>query len=64
MTKEVAPMDSQSNLPQSNLHREIDLNLKRVYEDALQEDLPDRFKVLLAQLRGRDEGVVSKDGAK
>ncbi len=33
---------------------QIDENLKRVYEDALKEDVPDRFKLLLAQLKAKD----------
>lgn len=30
---------------------QIDENLKRVYEEALDQELPDRFTQLLAQLR-------------
>lgn len=30
---------------------QIDENLKRVYEEALVQDVPDRFAQLLAQLR-------------
>jgi Anti-sigma factor NepR len=30
---------------------QIDENLKRVYEEALEEEVPDRFKLLLEQLR-------------
>ncbi len=33
------------------IRAQIDENLKRVYSDALNEDLPDRFKDLLAQLK-------------
>ncbi len=40
--------------PKSKLQQEIDENLKRVYDDALKEDIPDRFKLLLAQLKKRD----------
>ncbi len=32
----------------------INANLKRVYDEALQEDIPDRFKDLLAQLKAQD----------
>ena len=35
----------------NRLHQQIDENLKRVYEEALSEDIPDRFKDLIAQLR-------------
>ncbi|MCU0826844.1 MAG: hypothetical protein MUE52_05420 [Tabrizicola sp.] len=36
------------------LRAQIDENLRRVYDAALQEDMPDRFKDLLAQLQARD----------
>lgn len=35
---------------------QIDENLKRVYEEALEQDLPDRFAQLLAQLREKGQG--------
>ena len=34
--------------------REIDENLKRVYQAALSEEVPDRFTQLLAQLREKE----------
>lgn len=34
---------------------QIDENLKRVYQEALEQDVPDRFTQLLAQLR--EKGV-------
>jgi hypothetical protein len=40
----------------SRLHQQIDENLKRVYEEALSEDIPDRFKDLIAQLRAKEGG--------
>ena len=36
------------------LRHQIDENLRRVYEDALQEDVPDRFKDLLERLRTQE----------
>ena len=36
------------------MKREIEQNLKRVYDDVVREDVPDRFKLLLAQLREKD----------
>ena len=33
--------------------RQIDDNLKRVYEEALEQELPDRFTELLSQLRAK-----------
>jgi biotin-(acetyl-CoA carboxylase) ligase len=38
------------------LNHQIDENLKRVYESALQEDVPDRFKDLLNRLREQEGG--------
>lgn len=43
------------------IREQIDENLKRVYTAALNEELPDRFRDLLAQLKGK-EGP-GKDGA-
>lgn len=40
----------------SRLHQQIDENLKRVYEEALSEDIPDRFKELIARLRAKEGG--------
>ena len=33
---------------------EIDRNLKRVYDEALNQEIPDRFKKLLEQLKTRE----------
>ena len=44
------------NKGKSRLHQQIDENLKRVYEAALSEDIPDRFKDLIAQLRAKENG--------
>ncbi len=44
------------NKGKSRLHQQIDENLKRVYEEALSEDIPDRFKGLIAQLRAKENG--------
>ena len=38
----------------SRLHQQIDENLKRVYEEALSEEIPDRFKDLIARLRDKE----------
>lgn len=48
-----------SNPPQPrptklDLSREIDENLKRVYQETLKEQVPDRFAQLLAQLREKE----------
>ena len=39
------------------LHQQIDENLKLVYDEALKEDIPDRFKKLLEQLRQKEVGT-------
>jgi Anti-sigma factor NepR len=43
------------------IRAQIDENLKRVYTTALNEELPDRFRDLLAQLKskGGDQGGLS-----
>lgn len=38
----------------SKLQQQIDENLKRVYQEALEEQIPDRFKDLLEQLRQKE----------
>ncbi|MFC3183002.1 NepR family anti-sigma factor [Cypionkella sinensis] len=35
---------------------QIEENLKRVYQSALVEEVPDRFKMLLQQLKEKDAG--------
>lgn len=46
------------------IRAEIDENLKRVYAAALNEELPDRFKDLLARLKDAPMGQpVQKDDA-
>lgn len=49
------------------LNHQIDENLRRVYEAALQEDVPDRFKELLSRLRqqegGRQAGNSPQEGS-
>lgn len=40
----------------SRLTDQIDENLKRVYNDMLQEEVPDRFKELLAKLKKKESG--------
>jgi CRISPR/Cas system endoribonuclease Cas6 (RAMP superfamily) len=40
----------------SRLTEQIDENLKRVYEELLKEQVPDRFTQLLAQLKEKERG--------
>ena len=44
------------------IREQIDENLKRVYTATLNEELPDRFRDLLAQLKGTD-GTGTGGGA-
>lgn len=39
----------------SPIKSQIDENLKKVYQAALEEEVPDRFKQLLAQLAQKDD---------
>lgn len=39
----------------SSLEQEIEANLKRVYDDVANQDVPDRFTQLLEQLRQADK---------
>ncbi|QEW22778.1 hypothetical protein LA6_005012 [Marinibacterium anthonyi] len=41
----------------------IDANLKRAFDDVLNEDIPDRFTNLLAELRAADTGGQSEQQA-
>lgn len=45
-------MDSKK--PKSNLEQQIDENLKKVYRKTIEEDVPDRFMDLLAQLKQQE----------
>jgi hypothetical protein len=38
------------------IRAQIDENLKRVYSTALNDELPDRFRDLLAQLKAKEPG--------
>lgn len=43
--------DMGKDLEKSSLHKQIDENLKRVYQATLEEDVPDRFRTLIEELR-------------
>ncbi|MEX3016152.1 NepR family anti-sigma factor [Gymnodinialimonas hymeniacidonis] len=49
-----------SDSKKSRVEQQIDENLKRVYDDAMKDELPDRFLDLIAQLKA-SEGAA-KDG--
>lgn len=40
----------------TRLTEQIDQNLKRVYDDVLNEQVPERFRQLLAQLKDKERG--------
>ena len=40
----------------SQLERQVEENLRRVYRSVAEEPVPDRFTELLKQLRGQEEG--------
>lgn len=52
--------DMARNSSKDKLQAQIEENLKRVYQDALNEPVPDRFAALLEQLRRQD---AEQDGA-
>ncbi|WP_425093476.1 NepR family anti-sigma factor [Tropicimonas sp. S265A] len=37
------------------MNKQIDENLKRAYDATVSEELPDRFKDLIAKLKAKDE---------
>ena len=43
-----------SDSKKSSVDRQIDENLKRVYDDAMKDELPDRFMDLIAQLKAKE----------
>jgi hypothetical protein len=43
-----------SSKKKSNVDRQIDENLKRVYGDALNEDLPEKFLSLIDKLKSQE----------
>jgi hemerythrin-like domain-containing protein len=49
--------DMADDTSKASIRDQINENLKRVYEDALKEEVPDRFKILLAQLREKAGGT-------
>lgn len=46
--------------PRSRIKDQIDSNLKRIYDDITKEEVPERFRLLLEQLRTKslDEPVA------
>lgn len=44
----------------SSLEQEIDANLKRVYQDVADQEIPDRFTQLLDKLREADKSSAEE----
>jgi hypothetical protein len=59
-TLEMTKDKSEDGSDRRAIRAQIDENLKLVYSEALNEQLPDRFRELLAQLKSKDGG--GKDG--
>ncbi|SIN87278.1 NepR family anti-sigma factor [Vannielia litorea] len=47
-------MNEQQKQPNEGLRRQIDENLRRVFQAQVEEDVPDRFTELLNKLRQQD----------
>lgn len=50
------PAQAITGRTRSALRDQIDENLKRVYQEALTEEVPDKFKALLDRLKAAEEG--------
>lgn len=49
--------------PKSPVSQQIDENLKRIYEQTLNEEVPDRFAELLSKLRQKSGSDTTGTGA-
>jgi len=47
----------------SKVQEQIDENLRRVYAEALEDEIPDRFTSLLDQLRSQEKGRTTDGSA-
>lgn len=52
-------MSDENKKPPSKVDEYIDQNLKRVFSEVEQEEIPDRFKALLERLRAQDQDPPS-----
>lgn len=59
-TKKMYSEMSQGN-PKSKVKLQIDENLKRIYDETLNEQLPDRLTELLEQLRQKSGKAANDD---
>jgi Anti-sigma factor NepR len=53
--------DMAENNPKSKVRRHIDENLRRIYDETLNEQIPDKLTQLLEQLRQKN-AMDAKDG--
>lgn len=51
------------NTQKSKIKGQIDANLKRIYDQTLQEDIPDRLTALLDRLRQKAEAEPDQAGS-
>lgn len=56
-------IDGQKKEPPMQIRDQIDLNLKRIYQDIVNEEVPERFLVLLDRLREKTEAGGSGNGS-
>jgi hypothetical protein len=59
VVQEIVKMRNQGSKPEQDgqvdqIKAQIEENLKRVYQSALVEEVPDRFKLLLQQLKDKE----------
>jgi hemerythrin-like domain-containing protein len=52
--------DMPDSNPKSKIRDQIDENLKRIYDETLQEEIPDRLTKLLEELRQKSGGDVGE----
>ena len=55
MANDQTPPQMTLKTQKSSSSKQIDESLKRVYEDALNEDVPDKFLDLIAKLKASEE---------
>jgi hypothetical protein len=53
--------DMPDSNPKSKIRHQIDENLKRIYDETLNEQIPDRLTLLLEQLRRKSGGTDGED---
>lgn len=56
-------VDMSENNPKSKIRNQIDENLRLIYDQTLQEPLPNRMLELLEKLRNKAEGQERDSGA-